>query len=133
MYFPFFYITNSLHFILVIKKTKGWKELRESDPFISARVLTNEFIGIFNQIQINLDTTLKSLIDFTYWIDVCQSDGNLLASGGEDRNIKICDKRESKIVRTFDKIHGGKQILSIFKNDSSFTNTPSCLILLFAA
>ena len=43
----------------------------------------------------------------TFWIDVCQSDGNLLASGGYDLNVKIFDKRESKIVQTFDDIHDG--------------------------
>ena len=43
----------------------------------------------------------------TFWIDVCQSDGNLLASGGGDENIKIYDRRESKIVRIFDDIHSG--------------------------
>ena len=31
---------------------------------------------------------------------MCQSDGNLLASGGDDGNVNIFDKRESKIVQT---------------------------------
>ena len=43
----------------------------------------------------------------TYAIDVCQSNGNLLASVGMDKNVKIFDKRESKIVQTFDAIHKG--------------------------
>ena len=37
----------------------------------------------------------------TLWIDVCQSDGNMLASGGTDGILKIFDKRESKIVQTY--------------------------------
>jgi hypothetical protein len=49
------------------------------------------------------------LFRLIYWIDVYQSDGNLLASGGMDKNIKIYDRRESKIVKTFDGIHSGKK------------------------
>ena len=37
-----------------------------------------------------------------------------LTSGGMDSNVKIFDKRESKIVQTFDGIHEGK-IFSLFK------------------
>ena len=44
----------------------------------------------------------------TLWIDVCQNDGNLLVSGGGDKDIKIFDKRESKIIKTFDNVHSGK-------------------------
>lgn len=46
----------------------------------------------------------------SYWMDVCQSNGNLLAIGGDDCNIKIFDKRESRIVKTFDGIHSGKRL-----------------------
>ena len=45
------------------------------------------------------------LLDDTFWIDVCQSNGNLLAASGKDEKVKIFDKRESKIVQTFDGIH----------------------------
>ena len=45
------------------------------------------------------------------WIDVCQSNGNLLAAGGENNNIKIFDKRLSKIVQTFYGIHKGYNFL----------------------
>ena len=41
------------------------------------------------------------------WIDVCQSDGNILVSGGTERQVKIFDKRKSKIAQTFDNIHTG--------------------------
>ena len=41
----------------------------------------------------------------TYWIDVCQSNGNLLVSAGAQKLVRIFDKRESKIVQTFDGIH----------------------------
>ena len=48
------------------------------------------------------------LLDATNWIDVCQSDGNLLALVGSAINIQIFDKRESKFVKMFDKIQIGK-------------------------
>ena len=50
----------------------------------------------------------------TYWIDVCQNDGNLLVSGGDDRIIKIFNKRESKIIKTFDEVHSSND-LALFK------------------
>ncbi len=50
----------------------------------------------------------------TYWIDVSQINANLLVSGGSDKAIKIFDKRESKIVKTFEGIHSGKESHSIF-------------------
>lgn len=45
----------------------------------------------------------------TRWIDVCQNNPNLLASGGEEFNVKIFDRRESKIVEIFEKIHSGRR------------------------
>lgn len=44
----------------------------------------------------------------TYWIDVCQNNGNLLALDSDRKKLNIIDKRESKVVRTFDGIHLGK-------------------------
>ena len=45
------------------------------------------------------------IIGDSHWIDVCQNNGNLLASCGLDEDVKIFDKRESKIVQTFNGIH----------------------------
>ena len=54
----------------------------------------------------------------TTWIDVCQNDGNLLASCGYDKIINIFDKRVSKIIKTFrgffGGLHSGKNI-NLFK------------------
>ncbi len=57
---------------------------------------------------------MNSVIGWTYWIDVCQSNGNLLASGGQDKAIKIFDKREPKIVKTFEAVHSRKELHPIF-------------------
>ena len=39
------------------------------------------------------------------WIDANQTNGNFLVSGGGDYNVKVFDKRESKIVKNFDDVH----------------------------
>ncbi len=54
---------------------------------------------------------MNFLTGWTFWIDVCQSNGNLLASGGGDKVIKIFDKRESKIVQTFEGVHSSKNYI----------------------
>ena len=58
---------------------------------------------------------LNAIIDdsITFWIDVCPIDGNLLASGGEDHDIKIYDRRESKIVKVFSDLHSGSYVTKI--------------------
>ncbi len=38
----------------------------------------------------------------------------MLASGGDDEIISIFDKRESKIVKTFEGVHSGKELYSVF-------------------
>ncbi len=55
---------------------------------------------------------MKLVLDWSRGIDVCQSNGNLLASGGHDKHIKIFDKREPKIVKTFEGDHSGKNSIS---------------------
>ena len=45
------------------------------------------------------------MIVTTNWIDACQSKGKLLGLGGWDNNVKIFDKRKSKIFQTFDGSH----------------------------
>lgn len=47
--------------------------------------------------------------DYTIWIDICPSNGNMLATGGMDKDIKIFDQREAKIVKTFQGIHSGRE------------------------
>ncbi len=56
---------------------------------------------------------MNFIIGTTFWIDVCQSYPNLLASGGEDGIIKIFDKRESKVVKAFEGVHSGKEFYPI--------------------
>ena len=50
---------------------------------------------------------------WTYWIDICPSNGNLLAAGNEAHKALIFDKRESKIIKTFDSIHLSKKFIFI--------------------
>ena len=50
------------------------------------------------------------LIGWIYWIDVCPTDANLLAFGGDDFKIKINDRRDFKVVKIFNNIHSGKII-----------------------
>ncbi len=65
---------------------------------------------------------MNLVIGRVFWIDVCQSDPNLLASGGTGLEIQIFDKRKSKIVKTFEDIDSGKEFYSILVviRDSGF-------------
>ena len=44
-------------------------------------------------------------LDGTNWIDVCPDNNNLLATVGDGRNVKIYDRRGSKIVKIIDTLH----------------------------
>lgn len=52
--------------------------------------------------------SFKEIAAQTFWIDVNPINGNLIATCGTDKNIKIYDRRESKIVKTFQESHTGK-------------------------
>ena len=54
-------------------------------------------------------------IEITHSIDVCPSNGNLLATNTE-KDIKIFDKRGSTIVKTFDKVHSSRIRLTSYLN-----------------
>lgn len=49
-------------------------------------------------------------------IDVCPGDGRLLALAGYNDKLRIFDKRESKIVKTFEGLYGSKNTLIYFRN-----------------
>lgn len=40
-------------------------------------------------------------------IDVCPSNGNLVATAGSDHRVKIYDRRESKMIKTLNTLHSG--------------------------
>ena len=56
----------------------------------------------------------------TIWIDVCQNNGNLLATVGRGHGVLIFDKRTSKIVQLFDNIHNSN---SFYLPAKSFVTT----------
>ena len=68
-----------------------------------------ELIALF----ISLNTYNNLILDHTYWIDVCQTDKNLLATAGDSPKIGIFDQRCLKFVKTFDMIHIGKMIQNL--------------------
>lgn len=45
----------------------------------------------------------------SWWIDWC-NDGNILASGGYDKNVKFYDRRVGDVVKIFDDdLHDGNE------------------------
>ena len=44
----------------------------------------------------------------------------MLATGGDDKNIKIYDRRESRIIKASDEIHSGKQYQAVCDTSSFF-------------
>lgn len=47
-------------------------------------------------------------IGWTRWIDVCPTNGNLIATGGSDKQVKIYDHREINVIKKIEGIHTGK-------------------------
>lgn len=45
----------------------------------------------------------------------------MLVAGGQDRSIKIYDRREAKMVRIFDKIHTGKKAVNFIIQLAQYT------------
>ena len=60
-------------------------------------------------------------IDYIRWIDVCPTDANLLATGGDNNVIWIFDRRQSKFVKALDGIHKGKICFSNSKVNRRLT------------
>ena len=63
---------------------------------------------------------LFALLDWTKWIDPCQANSNLLATGGSSKKINVYDKRNSQIVKTFEDIHSGKQIYLLLRHQNYY-------------
>ena len=55
-------------------------------------------------------------------MDICQSNGNLLAVNGNDQIINIFDKRGAEIVKTFHGFHSLKEIFNRFMYIYSYLN-----------
>ena len=79
----------------------------------SRKVINIVFLLSIDNLVCYILNKLLFIGNYTFWIDVCPTDSNLLASGGEGMNIKIYDRLESRIVKTIDDIHSGKNCLII--------------------
>lgn len=51
--------------------------------------------------------SLAYSLDVTFSIDVCPANNNLVASAGADKDIKLYDRREARIVRKIKTSHSG--------------------------
>lgn len=73
------------------------------------------YIPILFSILITHHLIVPFLPEFcvTYWIDVGQSNENLLVAGGTDFNVKIFDKRQSKVLRAYDDIHSSTELICL--------------------
>lgn len=99
--------------ILRMMRSRIEREARVFSYFINSKVREYNCI-LWIIFIINFLYHTNPLLDTTWWIDVCQSNENLLASGGKDKNVKVFDKRESKIVQTFDGIHSSIEVFLKF-------------------
>jgi len=57
--------------------------------------------------SLELKSPVKLDANQTLWIDVCPTNNNVLAAAGNDRKIKIYDRREAKIVETIGSLAKG--------------------------
>lgn len=105
------YGRNFLNMLDVNQNTLELKspiKLQEEGKFESFDISIFPMISFFH---FELITYYQLPIGWTNWIDVCPSNNNLLATAGSDLNVKIYDRRESKIVKTIDANHTGTIIL----------------------
>lgn len=56
----------------------------------------------------------------TLWMDVCPNNGNLLAVCGDDKEVKIFDKRVSTIVKTFENHESNARLPAILLTSKSY-------------
>ena len=70
-------------------------------------------------------------IVYTYGIDVCPINGNLVAAGGDDKSLKIFDKREAKIVKTYDDLHSSKSSKFLLLHDIHFLSSSSVYLIIW--
>ena len=74
-------------------------------PKIEFGVLNDKLIG-----AIKLRVNSVKRFSRTDWIDRCPTDGNMLASCGFDRNVKIFDRRQKGIVMIFSEVTNGNNL-----------------------
>lgn len=63
----------------------------------------------------------------TFWIDCCPTNGNLLAACGRDLDIKIYDRRESKIVKTFAELYRSNDLTGLIELISLLLDQVTCV------
>lgn len=68
-----------------------------------------------------------SSLGYAHGMDVCPNDGNLLASGGVSKTIKIFDKRESTIVWDF-KVHSSDLSHKLFPEFNYYFRKSTSLV-----
>ena len=92
--------------ILIWSILRRWNWLWRNQFYLKQWVNNTDLLWCVTIRTVHFDRS--HLLD---WYLPCRS--NLLASGGYDKNIKIYDRRVSKIVKTIDDIHSGNICLAI--------------------